>query len=390
MKIIDWIGNIFGKNDRVTLDSVCSFEYSKLQSMVFAEIVAKDMISRSMSMLEFKTYLEGKLTRGENYYMLNVEPNPNESASEFWGNVALKLLEEKEVLIIQSTDGKTLRMADSFSRTEYALIENSYTDVVIKGYQLSDVFKESQVLYISLDNMGSNMALRGIGNSYDGLISSTDDGLKLANKIKAKVTIPTNLPQNEATDQMLHSYFGEQMKTFLDPNTNAVLPERNGLNFQLLSSDRGGGSSKNYQSDRTIRNLMDDVFDYVAMAYGIPTKLFKTDISETKDIFDLYITNCIDPLIKLITDEVNRKLYPKKDFLNKTYAKVDTSNLRLSGLTQQINRLEVLTRNGINSLDDNLIALDREPIGGEEGEQRFITKNYDSFENMTKKEENNG
>ena len=44
------------------------------------------------------------------------------------------------------------------------------------------------------------------------------------------------------------------------------------------------------------------------------------------------------------------------------------------------NALEVLTRIGANTLDDNLRILGREPIGGEYGTKRLITKNYVGME----------
>ena len=55
---------------------------------------------------------------------------------------------------------------------------------------------------------------------------------------------------------------------------------------------------------------------------------------------------------------------------------IDITNVSYSDLKDVANALEVLTRIGANTLDDNLRILGREPIGGEYGTKRLITKNY--------------
>ncbi|CXF35853.1 HK97 family phage portal protein [Streptococcus pneumoniae] len=58
-------------------------------------------------------------------YILNVRPNKNESASEFWQKVIYRLLTKNEVLIVLSDD-KQLLVADAFTRRRYALYDDTF------------------------------------------------------------------------------------------------------------------------------------------------------------------------------------------------------------------------------------------------------------------------
>ena len=46
--------------------------------------------------------------------------------------------------------------------------------------------------------------------------------------------------------------------------------------------------------------------------------------------------------------------------------------------------IDILTRDGVNTLDDNLKLLGREEIGGEMGKQRFMTLNLVPMEKVMK------
>ena len=94
------------------------------------------------------------------------------------------------------------------------------------------------------------------------------------------------------------------------------------------------------------------------------------------------MTFCINPLAETIEDEVNRKLYGKEGYLERTYLKVDTTNIRKQSIDKIANAIDILTRNGVNTLDDNLELVGREKVGGKEGQTRMYTKNLDNLDNV--------
>lgn len=108
--------------------------------------------------------------------------------------------------------------------------------------------------------------------------------------------------------------------------------------------------------------------------------ILKGQVADSGDAFNNFITYCINPLAELIEDEVNRKYYGKDAYLNNTFLKIDTTNTKAVDITSVANALDVLTRIGAYSIDDSLKKLGMEPIGGEVGSARFMTKNYQKIE----------
>ncbi|MFS0667622.1 phage portal protein [Peribacillus frigoritolerans] len=113
-----------------------------------------NMISRTISQSEFYVKKDKKIVKDEMYYRLNVRPNPNMSASQFWQTVVHKLIYDNECLIIQS-DTEDLLIADSFTRIEYALVNDLFKDVTIKNFTFSRTFQMSEVIYLEYISLKS-------------------------------------------------------------------------------------------------------------------------------------------------------------------------------------------------------------------------------------------
>lgn len=69
-------------------------------------------------------------------YILNVRPNSDMSAATFWQKFFYRLLDDNEVLVI-FTDDNQLLIADDFSRTEYAVYDDVFTNVMVKILSLN-------------------------------------------------------------------------------------------------------------------------------------------------------------------------------------------------------------------------------------------------------------
>ena len=55
------------------------------------------LIANALVMSEFQTLENGKEVKKNNYYLLNVEPNKNQNATEFWHEVVSKLIYDNEL-----------------------------------------------------------------------------------------------------------------------------------------------------------------------------------------------------------------------------------------------------------------------------------------------------
>jgi HK97 family phage portal protein len=133
-----------------------------------------------------------------------------------------------------------------------------------------------------------------------------------------------------------------------------------------------------------MRALIDDIFDFTAIAFQIPPQLLKGNIADTNKAMINFLTFCINPLAELLTDEINRKYYGKKAFLERTYTKLDVSRVKAVDIKEIANALDVLERVGAFCVDDSLKVLGMEPLNNEWSRARWMTKNYERIETRLK------
>lgn len=372
MALIDFVRRAFGGNTEIDL-STCSIDaITNIHYKTLAVEASINLIAKTLARAEFQTFYKGAETKKTNYYLLNVEANQNKSSSLFWRETVEKLLKEGDALIL--IQDNHLYLADSFTRKEYAFYENVYTEIKIADYELNERKTESEVIYLKNDNAKIKNAIEGLYGDYVRLISASVKGYSGSKSRKGILEIPTSYPKTLKEGESLQEHISNLMRDFMDSDKDAVFPQTNGLKYEEI--DRAKGSKSN-DSGRETKNFVNDVFDFVGMAYGIPPSLLKGDTVDTKDAVNNFLTFCINPLAKLIQDEINRKMYGQKEYLKNSYVKVDTTNIKAVDLKDIANSIDLLNRNGALTIDDTLRILGKEPVGGEIGSMRFITKNLE-------------
>lgn len=381
MKAIDWFLSFFDKKEG-------TLNISENPGEIVGEIFYKDLaiqssinlIANTITKAEFLTFEKGEKTRKDLYYLLNVEPNQNKSASKFWRDVVTKLVYENECLVIQQPKSKMLYVAESFDIDRYAFKENVYKNIVVEGYELKDFYYESQVLHFELHDQNIRTVIDGLYNSYSKLIASSQKSYKKNKAKRGTLEYPINYTQTDEGTKDLEDLLNNRFKRFFDAENGAVLPLTNKIKYTELEDK----NTKATNESSEIRKFIDDIFDFIAIAFQIPPKLLKGDVADTESIVNNFLTFCINPIAELLTDEINRKLYGKKSFLESTYCKLDTTNVKVVELGNIANALDVLTRIGAYSIDDSLRALGMEPLNKYWSKIRFMTKNYQPIKEMLK------
>jgi HK97 family phage portal protein len=125
---------------------------------------AINLIANVVSRSEFQTYEEGSKTKKDNYYLFNVEPNPNKSASKFWRSVISKLIYNNECLIVQQSGN--LYVTDSFNVNRFAFKEYVYDNIVIDDLKLRSSRVESEVFHLELHDQKIRNMLENLNKDY--------------------------------------------------------------------------------------------------------------------------------------------------------------------------------------------------------------------------------
>lgn len=331
-----------------------------------------NLIANTLSLSEFRTFDRGVEIRKDNYYLFNVEPNPNKNSAKFWRDVVSTLVYNNECLIIQESDH--LYVADSYTVVPGTFVENLYTDIKVGEMLLRNKYRESQVIHLELHNERIREVVDGLYESYGKLITAAQKHYKRNGSKRGALEIPANFPQTEAAQKDLHDLLNNRFKTFFEAEGGAVLPLTNDLKYVELD---GGTQTKGSIEGRDIRAFIDDVFDYVAIAFQVPPQLLKGNVADTDKAVNNFLTFCINPLAELLSDEINRKMYGKRAYLERTYMRIDTSHIRAVDIADVANALDVLVRIGAYSVDDCLKHLGMEPLNTDWSQQRWMTKNYE-------------
>lgn len=355
-------------NDPIILDLEIELYYKKLAIQTCINLIANTLI-RS----QFRTFEKGKEIKGNNHYLFNVEPNQNQNSSEFFHEFVSKLVLENECLVVMQ--GEYLYVADSYDVKKFALFENIYKNIVINNYQMNKSFSESEVLYFKLNNERITKIVNNLYDSYGKLLSSSMNYYKRSNALRVKLKMNGSFSQSDEEQEKREEMFNAQLKRFLEAESAAAMPHQDSIEFEELQNLSNSG-----RTSRDIRAIVDDIFDFVSMGFHIPKGLLKGDVADVEGQTDNFIMFCIAPIAELIEDEINRKFYKKKKYLERTYLKVDTSLIKYVDPVKLATALDKFLMTATHSVNDNLRMMDKETIDAEWADKHFVTKNYQEVE----------
>lgn len=377
MEIVEWFKGLWKTdkaNEITLLANYASSAHNKAYLKTLAVSACIKLISRSIARCEFLNIDKGKELRNANYYKLNIEPNPNQSAGKFWQEVLTRLILNNKCLVIQNSG--SYYIAEDYDIKSKGLSERSYESVTVNGKKLNRVFREKEVFHFELYGDSIKQELDSLYKTYGEMIGSVERLMLAQGKRKYVLNIPTSYPKTKDASDRLESLFTKHFKNFFDNDKDTVLPLTNELKVEDVSA-------KNADSKAGIANigeLTDMTFKYTAIAFGVPPKLLMGDVADTDEAVNNLITFSINPIAEILTDEINRKLYGKARYLEKTYIKLDTSKIKYVDITKVAGSLDVLTRIGAYSINDSLRLLGKEELDEDWAKKRYITKNYETAE----------
>ena len=346
-----------------------------IESLAVRELAfesAVNMIANSISKCEFRTFIKGQETKGDEYYLFNVSPNKNQNSSVFLHKLMYQLLLKNEALVVNIDGG--LLVADSYSKKSFALYDDVFSDVVLGDLTLTSSFVASEVLYFQLNNKSIKTVTDSLYQSYASLISYGIKSYRHSQGRKgviiADAMFTGDKDKREDTVKMVRSWFDSYFAS-----ENAVLPLPKGFEYKE-------NESKTYRDTNTrdIRAMIDDVSDFTCKGFGIPPALLRGDVEGMKDAMDMYLTFCIDPIADQLSEEINRKRNGIKGFKKGNYVQVDTTRIKHLDIFSIAPDIEKMISSGVQSVNDIKRLLDEPTIDEAWADQHFITKNFTTID----------
>lgn len=330
-----------------------------------------NFIGRTISQSDFRFMKNGKRELNDWHYLLNVRPNTDQSAADFWQDFIYKLIYENEVLVIL-TDNNDLLIADDFTRDEFAVYPDIFRNVTVKDYTFKRTFRMDEVIYLTYNNEKLTKYMDGMFDDFGDLFSRMIEVSLRNNQIRATVSIDSTQSLNEDNRTKLQKFIDKLFAAF-SKNSVAIVPKLKGFEYNEVSNGNSNGQSIE-ELTKLKRSLIDDVADIL----GIPNTLIHGEMAEYETAIKAYIKFCVNPLLKKIKDELNAKILTKEEYLKGS--KIEVKGIAEKEIIELAEAIDKLVASGTFTRNEV-----RELVGAERSDntaldEYVITKNYTSVE----------
>lgn len=362
--------------EKLPYSEVISVEIKKLALSKMAIEKAVGMIAHAIAKSEFVVQRKDGRVKDHVYWILNVRPNPNETATDFWITAIKKLLTEDECLIC-SVSGM-LYIIDTYTSDNAVMLPRIYRNVYIKSngetYKLNKNFRADDVIHLRAQNKKVRGYLESVLKMYNDTVSAIAAAKKLGSTPKFTLDIPGQHPVIRTKDEngkernLTIDEYKKSIKKLLESDGIEVLLNQNGMKIEQLKMETGTTSED-------IVKIANEIFTECAFAFDIPKAVFLGEITEKADSTNEFITYAAGWIKELIDDSLNAKLVGEKDYLNGEKIWIDMSRYKHRDLVESAANLDKLRSIGFN-LDEIFEAVGREPLNTEFSQARVVTKNY--------------
>lgn len=345
---------------------------------------AVNMVAKAIAKSEFVVSRDYKRVKDDIYWMLNIQPNPNETATEFWLESIRKLLLEQECLIVH-VNGSMYR-ADSF-QTDRAVIKGKrYEQVVIEAkgdtWNLQKSFKAEDVMHLVNPNKKIMVYLKKNLGYYDAIASGLLASKKISSipkfslEIEGQVPVVRRKKEDGTVEELTVDKYKQEIKKLLESEDIEIITNQSGLKTVQLPISTGVTSED-------ISKMSKEIYTECAYAFDIPKAVFFGEITEKADSTNEFITYAVNWLVELLNDYINMALVGKKAYLDGEKIWVDLSKYKHVDVIESAANLDKLRAIGF-TLDELFELIGWSPLNNDFSKERVLTKNYASEEEAKK------
>lgn len=364
------------KGELQSLSDLISVEVKKMKITKMAVEKAIGMVAHAIAKSEFIVQGKNERLRNELYWSLNVKPNLNEIATEFWIEVIQRLLKNSECLIC--IIGKKFYIADSFQVNNSVMLNQIYSNITItangESLQLNNTYTSDEVIHLKAKNKKIRAYMETVMKMHDDVVSAMEAAIKISKTPKFILKIAGAMPvirtlRADGTEQTLTvDEFKKNIKNLLESENIEILQTSNGLEISQLKIDTAVTSEDVVKASK-------EIFEECAFAFDIPKTVFMGEITEKADSTNEFITYAVGWVAEILNDAMNATLVGKESFLKGEYIWIDLSGFKHRDLVESANYLDKLRSIGFN-LDEIRQAIGWDPLNTPFSQERVITKNY--------------
>lgn len=324
-------------------------------------------------------------------YKLNVEPNPNQTASQFLGEIGKTMIEDGEVLIVAYKEN--LYVADSYIKEEESLEGNRYHVTSIQGMIVDKVFDSDKFILLKNENDSLNSYLEKLWADYGELLGRVINRQKTANQIRFTFTQPKNKIREMAQEAADGEYKKEsnQQRFFnrvikkIKTDSVVGIPLGDKNSYAEFSSKGTGRVTFIDDIDGLLTQYVDDVCQVV----GLSPALLHGEMADNQKNYEMAIEVVFEPILQKLVDGLQRAIFSEEEYQKGNRVKV--TGLHQYNLFDIATSGDKLIAAGLAMADEIREEIGLEPLPNGLGQRLYITKNYLEMrvEGGTKEDESN-
>jgi len=328
-----------------------------------------NFIARTISQTEFRRRKDGKTIKDSMYYILNVKPNVNQTASDFWQNVISKMAYDNDCLIIQSDTGDLL-VADDFDRIEYGLVQDTFKAVRVKNFTYQRTFSRDECIYLQYANEPLDRLINSLYEDYGKLFGRIFDFQMRKNQIRSSMDLDTVMRKGDEETEKMERWLDRTRRKLIN-DSFAIFLGQKGVTYTEHSKNQGVTAGVD-----EVNKVYEGALEIVAKAFNIPVNLLRGDMADIADQMKSYMMFCIDPLLKKITDELNAQLINRKEYLDG--GKIEAKRVRYSNIFDVATAIDKVRAAGVANANELRDEVGWDPVDDPKMNEYVMTKNYSS------------
>lgn len=371
LSLFNWLEKTIDISNPEEVKTIIGEMSEKLSTKALAWYIASSYVSETIARCPIKRYVKGKAVKDRMYYLWNIAPNVNESASVFKVRLLNKLLTEGEALVFEHKG--SLYLADGFHHEKLPLRGDVFSSITLIDETQQFTRIREDVFYFNFDDGKLKALLSGMLDDYTEILNYAFEVYKSSNSEKYKLKMPGVEAGDQAFMEKFQKYIKTQLSSFLN-NTKTVYPEFKGQELVQMSQPNGTTNSQD------IRELRKDIFETTAQAFKMSTSMLYGNMTNVKDVVTQFITFRIDPLAKLISDELTKSSSTIDEYMKGTYMDVDTTSIMHINIFDNANNIYNLLGSGLYNIDGVLEKLGEPPLNTDFSKQHWVTKNHEKIE----------
>ena len=349
---------------------------NKLNLAALYDEKARGMIANAIAKSEILITRGEERRHDEVYFRLNVQPNDNQTGTDFWWTVVMKLLDEGRALIVRTLDGKYF-LARSFSTSNMVTREKIYSNITLTDglddMQMSYAVSSGNVLDLRYGTQQKRHLLDSVMNTYNETIDAINTmvAVSAAPKFKYKYGAMTSFRSVDANGNELRLTIDDVVKRVADQITEAgisVIKESDGVSLEYMDI-------KSNYATTDLKNMQEQMASICAMAYDIPQGVFNGTITQQSDATNEFITYAVQPVAEVISDSLNAKLVGLSDYQMGERAVVWLNRFKHIDVLDAANSLDKLRGIGF-TLDEIFEMVGYPALNTDFSTSRALTKNY--------------